>query len=297
MEDIKENEDTHPDYYDPYSRENVELQRRIRELHGMLEDIEKKSAREYRKFKDSLERESDKDPRYAKLLEATSDLISKALLVRPDTSKLTKSFNRAYFEIMRHILRILINPPEKTTIPFVQSCRIGAVIYPRVAGHDSAPECSQIDPRRAEHDSASECRLMGPRAAVVQWDRDYKIRRVKELHVQATNMINTYYRTLDWINNKSQPDRNREVVHQLWNRHYLSKNELKKIIESENEQTLKNYCRYPAEYKEIRAEIEKLNREINEKKRKSEIAKYGDDYYYRLTGGTYDGYGPNSYCY
>jgi hypothetical protein len=115
MGDIQEDEDTpHPDHYDPYSPKNVERQRRIRELNDMIKVVEEKSAKGYWKLKDSLERESDKDPRYAKLLEATSDLISKALLVRPDTSKLTKSFNRAYFEIMRHILRILINPPERT---------------------------------------------------------------------------------------------------------------------------------------------------------------------------------------
>ena len=238
-----------PDHYDPNSPKNKELMRRIGELHDMIEVLEEKDSNQYLKFKSRLERESGNDPRYAKLLEATSDLVSKALCVRPDTSKLTKSFNRAYFEIMRHILQILINQPEKTTIP------------------------------------------------LVQWDIDYKIRHVEQLHVQATNMENTYYRTIDWINNKAQPDRNREAVHQLWNRHYRSKNELTKIIESENKQTLKNYRPNSAELKKLRDELEKLNREVNNAKRKSEIAKFGDDYHYRKTGGTYAGYGPDSYCY
>lgn len=239
----------HPDEYDPNSPKNKELMRRIRELHGMIDVLYKKGSNQYLEFKRNLESESGNDPRYAKLLEATSDLVSKALCVRPDTSKLTKSFNRAYFEIMRHILQILINQPEKTTIP------------------------------------------------LVQWDIDYKIRRVEQLHVQATNIENTYYRTIDWINNKAQPDRNREAVHQLWNRHYRSKNELTKIIESENKQKLGDYKPSSAELKKLRDELENLNWEVNNAKRKSEIAKFGDDYHYRKTCGTYAGCADGSHCY
>ncbi len=85
MEDIQENEDTpHPDHYDPFSHETVELRRRIGKLHDMIDVLYKKDSDQYWEFKRNLESESGNDPRYAKLLEATSDLISKALLVRPN---------------------------------------------------------------------------------------------------------------------------------------------------------------------------------------------------------------------